>query len=146
MHAVSAAASLETTLLGLGAIALLPTPLAWICSRITGLRNARAQDRVRYTAGLARSLRAGALIFALGLLDMASWYLREWLNARTFFGPAGGSMATGVGITTVLIGIVRLVLPALQGASKGSVAKIETFMAETTSESFMTRCLPVRAC
>jgi hypothetical protein len=124
MHAVAAAASLETTLLGLGAIALLPTPLAWICSRITGLRNARAQDRVRYTAGLARSLRAGALIFALGLLDMASWYLREWLNARTFFGPAGGSMATGVGITTVLIGIVRLVLPALQGASKGSMAKL----------------------
>lgn len=124
IHALSAAASLETTLLGLGAIALLPTPLAWLCSRLTGLRHTRAQDRVRYTAGLAASLKIGAMVFALGLLDMASWYLREWLNAQTFFGPAGGSMATGVGITTVLIGIVRFVLPALQGAGKSGMAKL----------------------
>lgn len=124
IHAVSATASLETTLLGLGAVALLPTPLAWICSRLTGLRHTCAQDRVRYTAGLARCLRSCALIFALGLLDMASWYVREWLNARTFFGPAGGSVAMGVGITTIVIGIVRFALPALQSAGKGGLAKL----------------------
>lgn len=115
--------SFDATLLWLGAIGMLPSPVAWVCARVSSLRRSEETNRVRYTKGLAWCLKALAVVFAFGLLDMLSWYMKLWLT-QLGGDAAGGNVATGVGVTTVLIGIARFVLPMLQTGSKTGVAKL----------------------
>lgn len=116
-------ASFDATLLWLGAIGMLPSPIAWICARLSGLRRSEETNRVRYTKALAWFLKALAVVFAFGVLDMLSWYLKLWLT-QLGGDAAGGNVATGVGVTTVLIAIARFVLPMLQTGSKTGVARL----------------------
>ncbi|MGY3230219.1 hypothetical protein ACVWWJ_001703 [Luteibacter sp. HA06] len=115
--------SFDATLLWLGTIGMLPSPVAWICARLSGLRRSEETNRVRYTKGLAWCLKALAVVFAFGILDMLSWYMKLWLT-QLGGDAAGGNVATGVGVTTVLIGIARLVLPMLQTGSKTGIARL----------------------
>ncbi|HVI54917.1 MAG TPA: patatin-like phospholipase family protein [Luteibacter sp.] len=115
--------SFDATLLWLGAIGMLPSPVAWVCARVSSLRRSEETNRVRYTKGLARCLKALAVVFAFGLLDMLSWYMKLWLT-QIGGEAAGGNVAAGVGVTTVLIGIARFVLPMLQTGSKSGIAKL----------------------
>jgi hypothetical protein len=115
--------SFDATLLWLGAIGLLPSPVAWVCARVSSLRRSEETNRVRYTRGLAWCLKAVAVVFAFGVFDMLSWYMKLWLT-QLGGDAAGGNVATGVGVTTVLIGIARFVLPMLQTGSKTGISKL----------------------
>jgi hypothetical protein len=115
--------SFDATLLWLGAIGMLPSPVAWVCARVSSLRASEETNRVRYTKGLARCLKALAVVFAFGVLDMLSWYMKLWLT-QLGGDAAGGHVATGVGVTTVLIGIARFVLPMLQTGSKTGISRL----------------------
>jgi hypothetical protein len=113
----------DSALLSLGAVGMLPSPIAWICARLSSLRRSEETNRVRYTKALAWCLKAMAVIFAFGVLDMLSWTTRLWLQ-QLGGDVASGHVVTGVGITTVLIGLARLVLPMLQTGSKNGIAKL----------------------
>jgi len=113
----------DGVLLSLGAVGMLPSPVAWICARVSGLRRSEETNRVRYTKALAWCLKAIAVVFAFGVLDMLSWAMRLWLQ-QLGGDLASGHVATGVGITTVLIGMARFVLPMLQTGSKNGIAKL----------------------
>jgi hypothetical protein len=103
VQAHSTQLAFDGTLLSLGAIGMLPSPVAWICARVSGLRRSEETNRVRYTKALAWCLKAMAVIFAFGVLDMLSWTTRLWLQ-HLGGDIASGHVATGVGITTILIG------------------------------------------
>ena len=119
----SAPVSFDQILLGAAAFLLLPAPLAWLCARISGLRRKEEANRVRYTTALAMCLKALAAVFALGAFDMLSWYLKMWLVAA-LNGDPSGHVAAGVGITTVLMGIARYLMPMLQNGGKAGMVKI----------------------
>jgi len=123
VQAHSTQLAFDGTLLSLGAIGMLPSPVAWICARVSGMRRSEETNRVRYTKALAWCLKAMAVIFAFGVLDMLSWTTRLWLQ-QLGGDIASGHVATGVGITTILIGIARFVLPMLQTGSKNGIAKL----------------------
>ncbi|MET0504736.1 MAG: hypothetical protein ABWZ85_05365, partial [Luteibacter sp.] len=113
----------DLILLGAAALLLLPAAPAWVAARLSGLRRKEEANRVRYTTALAWCLKAMALVFVFGALDMLSWYLKVGL-ARALNDAASGQVATGVGVTTVLMGMVRYVLPLLQNGARGGLARI----------------------
>ncbi|MET0935621.1 MAG: patatin-like phospholipase family protein [Luteibacter sp.] len=123
LQASTTQSSFDAMLLYLGALGMLPSPVAWICARVSGFRRSEETNRVRYTKGLAWCLKAIAVVFAFGVLDMLSWSTRLWLK-QLGGDIAGGHVATGVGITTVLIGMARFVLPMLQTGSKTGIGKL----------------------
>ena len=122
-QAAVATSDFNATILSIGAFALLPSPAAWACARISGIRRTEAENRVRYTTALSWSLRVLAIVFAFGALDMLSWAIRIALNLL-LESHASGNVATGVGTTTVLIAIARFLLPMLQNGGQKNAVKL----------------------
>jgi patatin-like phospholipase len=123
IHAWNSVGTFDAVLLGVGALALLPSPIAWLASRISGARGfAEDTNRVRYTTGLSNSLRVLAVVFTFGALDMVSWYLRGLLQP----GHAGSSsgVAFGVGITTAVLALARVIMPMLKTREGGKISNL----------------------
>jgi hypothetical protein len=113
----------DVVLLGAAAFLLLPAAPAWIGARLSGRRRKEEANRVRYTTALAWCLKGLAAMLVVGAIDMLSWYLRSWLSTA-LNGEASGSVASGVGITAVVMGALRYALPLLQNGPKGGMAKV----------------------
>lgn len=123
IHACSSKGTFDAVLLGVGALALLPSPIAWLAARISGARGFPEDcNRVRYTAGLSNSLRLVAVTFAFGALDMASWYIRSQLEPG--HSTANGRVAFGVGATTVVLVLARMIIPMLKTKEGGKISNL----------------------
>ncbi|HEY4146889.1 patatin-like phospholipase family protein [Pinirhizobacter sp.] len=123
IHACSSKGTFDAVLLGVGALALLPSPVAWLAARISGARGfAEDTNRVRYTTGLSHSLRLVALTFAFGALDMVSWYMRTLLEPGR--SPANSRVAFGVGATTAVLVLARMVMPMLKTKEGGKISNL----------------------
>jgi len=91
-----------------------PSPLAWIAARISSAVRSEEANRVRYAYGFTRCLALIGLVALLGGVDMLSWYIRSRLGNL----HAGVGLFTGAGIATVLLAIVRAVMPLAGNGGK----------------------------
>lgn len=123
IHACSSKGTFDAVLLGMGALALLPSPIAWLAARISGARGfPEDSNRVRYTTGLSNSLRLVAVTFAFGALDMVSWYLRTQLQPG--HQAANGGVAFGVGAATAVLILARMIMPVLKTKEGGKISNL----------------------
>ncbi|KJV33850.1 patatin-like phospholipase family protein [Luteibacter yeojuensis] len=91
-----------------------PGPLAWIAARISSALRTEEANRVRYARAFAAFNGLFALVFLIGAVDMLSWYVRSRLGNL----HAGVSLFTGAGVATVVLAIVRAVMPMTQSNGK----------------------------
>ena len=123
IHACSSKGTFDAVLLGVGALALLPSPIAWLAARISGARGfPEDSNRVRYTTGLSNSLRLVALTFAFGALDMVSWYMRSLLEPG--HSQANSRVAFGVGAATTVLVLARMIMPMLKTQEGGKISNL----------------------
>ncbi|WP_250634272.1 patatin-like phospholipase family protein [Pinirhizobacter soli] len=123
IHACNSKGTFDAVLLGVGALALLPSPIAWLAARISGARGfPEDSNRVRYTTGLSNSLRLVALTFAFGALDMVSWYMRSLLEPG--HSQANGRVAFGVGAATIVLVLARMIMPMLKTKEGGKISNL----------------------
>lgn len=76
-----------------------------------------AGHRVRLNTALAWTLGLVIGVIFLGLLDMASWSIRYWVLEGNS-GSQGVGVLTGAGLSTVLLAVLRAILPALSPRGK----------------------------
>ena len=123
IHACNSKGTFDAVLLGVGALALLPSPIAWLAARISGARGfPEDSNRVRYTTGLSNSLRLVALTFAFGALDMVSWYMRSLLEPG--HSQASSRVAFGVGAATTVLVLARMIMPMLKTQEGGKISNL----------------------
>jgi len=91
-----------------------PSPVAWIVARVSSALRTEEANRVRYAHAFTRFLGLFALLALLGGIDMFSWYIRSRLGNL----HPGVGLFTSAGIATVLLAVVRAVMPLAGNGGK----------------------------
>ncbi|QWT22231.1 patatin-like phospholipase family protein [Bacillus sp. NP157] len=91
-----------------------PGPLAWVAARISSALRTEEANRVRYAHAFTAFNGLFVLIALIGGVDMLSWYVRSRLGNL----HPGLGLFTSAGIATVLLALVRAVMPLLQPSGK----------------------------